>query len=72
MHKNPVSVDEYLGVGSDDFEQIMQNKADRAAQKEAKRRALSEEEVHRIDEANLEAMQKLFKRYGGHRRHVAD
>lgn len=71
MVRNPPSNDEYQSIGPNDFDQIMRAKAARSEGKEAERKALSEEDVRRIDEANLEAMKKLFGRYGGHRRYVA-
>ena len=48
----------------------MRQKVERAERKEAERRALSEEDIRRIDEANLDAMRSLFRRYGGHKRYV--
>lgn len=71
MIRNPPSNDEYQSIGSSDFDQILKAKAARAERKEAERKALSNGDVRRIDEANLEVMKKLFERYGGHRRYVS-
>ncbi|HHM7088320.1 hypothetical protein ACP0I7_27625 [Pseudomonas aeruginosa] len=70
MLRNPPSSDEYQSIGLNDFDLIIQDKAARAERKQAERQALSDDEIRRIDEANLEAMKKLFRRYGGHRRYA--
>ncbi|RFQ13516.1 hypothetical protein D0N87_27985 [Pseudomonas sp. ATCC 13867] len=72
MRKNPKSSDAYSRVGPDNFDQIIHEKEARSLAKEAERRALSEDDIRRIDEANADAMNELFKRYGGHRRYKPD
>ncbi|MHD0650917.1 hypothetical protein ACYPKM_35300 [Pseudomonas aeruginosa] len=68
MPKNPPSDDVYEASAAG-FDEILQDKACQQAAKYAQERALSPAERQALDEANAKALQQLFQRYGGHRRH---
>lgn len=69
MRRNPRSHDVYVSSDSFSYEEIMEIKAARQEAKISEERALSDEDIKRINEAGLESLKRIFARYGGHRRY---